>query len=212
MPMGLVLTVLACGDACHQDAGWGRSRAKAKTSARKRAPSRSTTRSRPASQAPRALAKGRAAAPGSSPATAPTPPPSDSVVVGVLCALGLWTDLAGPVGSTLADGTGRCSAAPGWRSRSRASPSPCCCCGPGARPGGADLECAEARRHARTAVGADRDRRGAALGRRRRHPAPRLRPARARRLPRRLAQRGGSVRRHHHCAGDRRRRAKSAPA
>jgi S-DNA-T family DNA segregation ATPase FtsK/SpoIIIE len=28
------------------------------------------------------------------------------VVVGVLCALGLWTDLAGPVGDALADGTG----------------------------------------------------------------------------------------------------------
>ena len=28
------------------------------------------------------------------------------VVIGVLCALGLWTDLAGPVGSALADGTG----------------------------------------------------------------------------------------------------------
>ena len=46
-------------------------------------------------------------------------------VVGAIFALGLWTDLAGPVGIGLADGAGAASAGPGWRSRWRASPSAC---------------------------------------------------------------------------------------
>jgi S-DNA-T family DNA segregation ATPase FtsK/SpoIIIE len=86
--------------------GRGRSRSKAKTSARKGSPRRSTTRSRPASQQPSALAKGRAAASRQLAGHRADAAAVGLVVVGLLCALGLWTDLAGPVGSALADATG----------------------------------------------------------------------------------------------------------
>src|SRR3954468_19912977 len=86
--------------------GRGRSRSKAKSSTRKRTARRSTSRSRPASQKPSALAKGRAAASRQLAGHRGDAAAVGLVVIGVLSALGLWTDLAGPVGSALADGTG----------------------------------------------------------------------------------------------------------
>ncbi len=86
--------------------GRGRSRAKAKLPARERASSRSATRSRTASPTPSVLAKGRAAASRQLAGHHADAAAVGLVVIGVLCALGLWTDLAGPVGSALADGTG----------------------------------------------------------------------------------------------------------
>src|SRR4051794_13985078 len=86
--------------------GRGRSRAKAKAPARKRPQSRSTTRSRAASSGPSALAKGRAAASRQLEGHRADAAAVGLIVIGLLCALGLWTDLAGPVGSALADGTG----------------------------------------------------------------------------------------------------------
>ena len=86
--------------------GRGRSRSKAKKPTRKRSQSRSSASSRPASQEPGALAKGRAAASRQLAGHRSDAAAVGLVVVGVLCALGLWTDLAGPVGKALADGTG----------------------------------------------------------------------------------------------------------
>ena len=107
MLLWLVWTVLACGDACHQDAaGRGRARSKAKKPARKRSRSRSAASVPCASQEPGALAKGRAAASRQLAGHRSDAAAVGLVVVGVLCALGLWTDLAGPVGEALADGTG----------------------------------------------------------------------------------------------------------
>ncbi len=86
--------------------GRGRSRSKAKKPTRKRSQSRSAAKSRPESQEPGALAKGRAAASRQLAGHGSDAAAVGLVVIGVLCALGLWTDLAGPVGQALADGTG----------------------------------------------------------------------------------------------------------
>src|SRR5438309_994240 len=86
--------------------GRGRSRSKAKKPTRKHSRSRSATRSRPAPQEPGVLAKGRAAASHQLAGHRSDAAAVGLVVIGVLCALGLWTDLAGPVGRALADGTG----------------------------------------------------------------------------------------------------------
>ena len=188
MLLWLVVTVLACGDACDQDAAVARrsrSRSQA-TRRRKRPQSRSTTQVAPASQEPGALARAAPRPAASSPATGPTSPRSASFVVGVLCALGLWTDLAGPVGLRRSPtAPAPCSAGPGWRCRWPASPSPWCCCGRAApaiptprrrdgaddgsttRPSGPPCASRSARCSCFVADVA--------------HPAPRLRPARARR-------------------------------
>ena len=79
------------------------SRAKSRKRARRRtsraAPRRTTSE-------PTALAKGRAAASRQLSGHRADAAAVGLVVVGVLCALGLWTDLAGPVGDGLADALG----------------------------------------------------------------------------------------------------------
>src|SRR5438552_415935 len=80
-----------------------RRRGSARSRARKPARRRTTPRSRPARRQPTALARGRAAAARQLSGHRHDALAVGLVVLGVLCALGLWTDLAGPVGEGLAD-------------------------------------------------------------------------------------------------------------
>src|SRR5262245_7650516 len=85
----------------------GSSRAKGRRKpARKKATTGSPKAASPASNEPTALAKGRAAASRQLSGHRADVAAIGLVVVGVLVALGLWTDLAGPVGDALADGLG----------------------------------------------------------------------------------------------------------
>ncbi len=92
--------------------GRGRSRTTRKRSRSGRA--RRTTSARPRAQKtktaartePGALARGRAAASRQLAGHRADAAAVALVVLGILCALGLWTDLAGPVGDGLADGLG----------------------------------------------------------------------------------------------------------
>ena len=78
-------------------------RAKGRRPARKRTSKPARPR---ATSEPTALTKGRAAASRQLSGHRADAAAVGLVVVGVLCALGLWTDLAGPVGDGLADGLG----------------------------------------------------------------------------------------------------------
>src|SRR5713101_3862708 len=87
-----------------------------KTRRKRRAPSRSSTKRRPAAKRaparrgaagePSAFARGRQAAGRQLSGHRADVLAVALFVVGAIFVLGLWTDLAGPVGSALADGTG----------------------------------------------------------------------------------------------------------
>ncbi|HEX9505804.1 MAG TPA: hypothetical protein VGA62_07335, partial [Acidimicrobiia bacterium] len=87
-----------------------------KTRRKRRAPSRSSTKRRPAAKRaparrgaagePSAFARGRQAAGRQLSGHRADALAVTLFVVGAIFVLGLWTDLAGPVGSALADGTG----------------------------------------------------------------------------------------------------------
>ncbi|HEY7105516.1 MAG TPA: DNA translocase FtsK [Acidimicrobiia bacterium] len=81
-------------------------RAATRSKRRKPARKRASRPARGASSEPTALARGRAAASRQLSGHRSDAAAVGLVVVGVLCALGLWTDLAGPVGDALADGLG----------------------------------------------------------------------------------------------------------
>ena len=132
MLLWVVVRVLAFGDARDQDAAWSRV-GPLQEAAGPQAVGPHDHRGEGQGGAGRA--GGAGAGPGrrraaSSPGTGPTSLAVCLFVVGAIFALGLWTDLAGPVGS----GAGRrhrrgARAGPGSRCRSRASPSAWCCSG-----------------------------------------------------------------------------------
>jgi S-DNA-T family DNA segregation ATPase FtsK/SpoIIIE len=81
-------------------------KAAARTSTRKGTSTRTRSASAPASREPGVLSRGRHAAGRQLAGHRADALAVGLFVVGVLIALGLWTDLAGPVGSAVADGTG----------------------------------------------------------------------------------------------------------
>src|SRR5436309_10466138 len=84
----------------------GRTRSQGRKSTRGAATRPRASRARPARTTPGALTRGRAAAGRQLSGHRHDVFAVGLVVLGVLCALGLWTALAGPVGDGLADGLG----------------------------------------------------------------------------------------------------------
>src|SRR5262245_7691967 len=83
-----------------------RNRSRRRHSARRAPARRGSSSARRARSAPTALGRGRAVAARQLSGHRHDALAVGLVVLGVLCALGLWTDLAGPVGDGLADGLG----------------------------------------------------------------------------------------------------------